>query len=74
MVSMRYHKVRSVTKLEAMLIIRYQKSSLNECVVIEHFGEWFDICAMTDKEVADFVMDLGRKRAAEVAAGRLAPH
>ena len=71
---MRYHKATAITEPEADFIIKHQTSSLNECVVIEHFGQWFDIRRMTEKEVEDFIYDLGRARNADVAAGLVTPH
>lgn len=71
---MRYHKAKSITKAVAAFIIRHQTGSLNQCVVIEHFGQWFDVRCMTDNEVAAFIDDLRRARHVEVAAGLLAPH
>lgn len=71
---MRYHKAALIREPEAQLIIRHRSDSLNTCVVIEHFGQWFDIRRMTEKEVEAFVDDLGRARSAEVVAGLITPH
>jgi hypothetical protein len=71
---MRYHKAASISWVEADFIIKHQSSSLNECVVIEHFGEWFDIRRMTEKEVGEFVDNLGRARHIDMTAGILTPH
>lgn len=72
--AMRYHKARAVPKPVAAFIIRHQTTSLNACVVIEHFGRWFDVRSMTNKEVAAFIDDLLRERSADIAAGLLVPH
>ena len=71
---MRYHKAAEITELEADFIIKHQSTSLNTCVVIEHFGHWFDIRRMTEKEVDTFVEDLGRARTADARAGIITPH
>jgi hypothetical protein len=71
---MRYHKVTAITEAEADFIIKTPSSSLNECVVIEHFGKWYDVRRMTDKELTDFCDDLNRSRLAELRAGLLNPH
>ncbi|MFA5952956.1 MAG: hypothetical protein WC807_22095 [Hyphomicrobium sp.] len=71
---MRYHKAAVISEPEARYIIKHQCDSLNACVVIEHFGQWFDIRRMTEKEVEAFVDDLGWQRSAEVAAGLITPH
>jgi len=71
---MRFHKAKPIKKYEAEFIIGHSTTSLNECVVIEHFGQWFDVRRMTATEVEDFVADINRSREADVAAGLLAPH
>lgn len=71
---MRYHKVTPLTEIEARSIINCQTTSLNECVVIEHFGQWFDVRRMTEQELEDFVFDLRRARSADLAAGLITPH
>lgn len=71
---MRYHKATPITAPEARYIIEHRTSSLNECVVIEHFGEWFDVRSMTEQELEDFIADLGRARSADLLAGLTAPN
>ena len=71
---MRYHKAAKITELEADFLIKHRSASLNACVVIEHFGQWFDIRRMTEKEVETFVEDLGRTRSADEKAGLITPH
>ena len=71
---MRYHKVTSITEAEAGFIIKTPSLSLNECVVIEHFGKWYDVRRMTDTELTDFCDDLHRSRLEELRAGLLNPH
>ena len=71
---MRFHKAIAVNEPEARYIIDHKTSSLNECVVIEHFGEWFDVRRMTEEEVRVFLEDLNRARGDEVTAGLNTPH
>lgn len=74
---MRYHKVTAITEAEADFIIKAPSApsaSLNECLVIEHFGRWFDVRRMTEKELTAFCDDLHRERLAELTAGLLRPH
>jgi hypothetical protein len=65
---MRYHKITLITEPEADFIIKTCRSSLNECVVLNHSGKWYDTRRMTEKELADFVNDLVRAELAEEAA------
>jgi hypothetical protein len=71
---MRYHKAISISRPEADSIIGKPTTSLNECVVVEDFGNWYDVRRMTEDELADFVDHLHRARIADVAAGLLTPH
>jgi hypothetical protein len=71
---MRYHKAILITRPEADFIIRTCGSSLNECVVLNHSGKWYDTRRMTEKELADFVDDLKRADLANEAAGGVTPH
>jgi hypothetical protein len=71
---MRYHKATQITQPEARYIMEHKTSSLNECVVIEHFGQWFDVRGMTEQELEDFIADLVRARNADVLAGLIDPH
>jgi hypothetical protein len=71
---MRYHKVTAITEAEADVLIKTPSSSLNECVVIEHFGKWYDVRRMTGEELTEFCDDLHRARLADLTAGLLRPH
>jgi len=71
---MRYHKATRITRPEADFIIRTPTPSLNECVVVEVSGTWYDVRRLTENELADFVDTLQRAHDADVAAGVLAPH
>ena len=71
---MRYHKVTTISEAEADFIIKTPSTSLNECLVIEHFGKWYDVRRMTESELSDFCDDLHRARLAELTAGLLRPH
>lgn len=71
---MRYHKAAEISQLEARYIIQHFKDSLNDCVVIEYYGRWFDIRKMTGLEFDAFINDLGRSRLADETAGLIIPH
>jgi hypothetical protein len=72
--AMRYHKAVRITQPEADFIISGPTTSLNECVVVEDGGDWYDVRRMTEQELADFVDGLQRTRLAAVAAGSVTPH
>jgi len=71
---MRYHKAVSITRPEADFLISTPSESLNECVVVEDDGRWYDVRRMTERELTDFVDALHRARLANVEAGSNAPH
>ena len=51
---MRYHKAIKVSRPEADFIIQKGISpSLNDHVVISHLDTWYDVRALTDKEVGE---------------------
>jgi len=72
--AMRYHKAVRITRPEADFIISGPTTSLNECVVVEDDGDWYDVRRMTESELADFVDTLQRARVAAVVAGSVTPH
>jgi hypothetical protein len=71
---MRYHKAVPISRPEADFIISSPTSSLNECVVIEDDGDWYDVRRMTECELTDFIETLQRARLSALAAGSMAPH
>lgn len=71
---MRFHKAIAISEPEARYIIEHETSSLNECVIIEHLGKWFDVRRMTEEELEMFLDDLNRAREDEVTAGLHTPH
>lgn len=72
---MRYHKAIKVSRPEADFIIQKSISpSLNDHVVISHLDTWYDVRALTDKELGEFVTDLLRAEMADVTAGCVNPH
>jgi hypothetical protein len=71
---MRYHKAVRITQPEADFIISGPTTSLNDCVVVEDEGDWYDVRAMTERELDDFVEGLQRARIAALAAGSVTPH
>ncbi len=72
--TMRYHKAVPITRPEADFIISGPTTSLNECVVVEDDGQWYDVRRMTERELTDFVDTLHRARLANIAAGSTTPH
>lgn len=71
---MRYHKATRITRPEADYIINTPTTSLNDCVVVEVDGVWYDVRRMTHREVTAFVDNLERERAVDVTAGVNTPH
>jgi hypothetical protein len=71
---MRYHKAVLITRPEAEYIIRNSTTSLNTCLVVESFDEWYDVRRMTETELDDFVASLHRDHLSGIAAGRITPH
>ncbi len=71
---MRFHKAIRINEPEARYLIGHPTSSLNECVVIEDHGKWFDVRRMTEQELEIFLDDLRRVSATELAAGLRTPH
>lgn len=71
---MRYHKAVPISRPEADFIISSPTSSLNECVVIEDDGDWYDVRRMTEYELTDFIEALQRARLSALAAGSMMPH
>jgi hypothetical protein len=71
---MRYHKAVPITRPEADFIISRPTTSLNDCVVVEDGGQWYDVRRMTERELTDFVDALHRARLADPAAGSNTPH
>lgn len=71
---MRYHKAVPISRPEADFIISSPTSSLNECVVIEDEGDWYDVRRMTEYELTDFIEALQRARLSALAAGSMMPH
>lgn len=71
---MRYHKVTSISSLDAICILDSAWLSLNPSPVVELFDRWFDIRRMTDSEVKNFIDDFMREIADAVHAGIIKPH
>lgn len=69
-----YRKARLVTEAEARYIISHATAASSEWVVVQHMDKWFDMRGMTTIEIADFLDELDRKWAAELAAGIVTPH
>ena len=66
---MRYHKATPICKVEADFIAETSLSSRNENVVICHGEQWYDVRALTEKELEEFVADLLRAQLDELRSG-----
>lgn len=71
---MLYHKAIRITRPEADYLIKTPTTSLNECVVIQDFGVWYDVRGMTQSELSDFVDCLHRAHLAKTAPGLALPN
>jgi hypothetical protein len=68
---MRYYKAIEISRPEADFIIK--KSSPSDVVVLSHSDKWYDVRALTGKEVDEFVADLVRADMANLRAGCVTP-
>ena len=71
---MRYHKAVAINKVEADFIAETSVSSRNENVVICHGEQWYDVRALSERELEEFVADLLRAQLEQLRSGLLAPH
>ena len=71
---MRFHKASKITAEAAKELIGTPTSSLNENVVISHNSDWYDVRAMTQRELDDFVNDLLGSERAALESGLITPH
>ena len=71
---MRYHKAVAINKVEADFIAETSVSSRNENVVICHGEQWYDVRALSERELEEFVADLLRAQLDQLRSGLLAPH
>ena len=71
---MRFHKARMISATDAAQLIGTPSSSLSDNVVISHNDDWYDVRAMTARELDDFVSDLLRAEAAALRSGQVDPH
>jgi hypothetical protein len=71
---MRYHKAVPILKVEADFLASTSARSRNANVVIRHGEQWYDVRALTEKELQEFVTDLLRVQLDEVRSGLIAPH
>ena len=71
---MRYHKAVAIHKVEADFIAETSLSSRNENVVICHGEQWYDVRALSERELEEFVADLLRAQLDELRSGLLVPH
>ncbi len=71
---MRYHKARKISKPEADYVIETAGSSRNALVVMSHHNAWYDVRALTEKELDEFFGDLLRAEIAAIRAGCITRH
>lgn len=71
---MRYHKAKKISKPEADYVIETADSSRNALVIMNHHNTWYDVRAMTEKELDEFFADLLRSDLANIRAGCITPH
>jgi hypothetical protein len=69
---MRYHKAIEISRPEADFIIK--TSSGNAVVVMSHSEKWYDVRALTGREIDEFAADLLRADMANLRAGCVTPH
>jgi len=50
---MRYYKAKEISKPEADYVIETADSSRDALVVISHHDTWYDVRALTEKELAN---------------------
>ena len=60
---MRYHKALRISGPEAAFLLESQDAASGRAMVVSCDGLWYDVRALTSKELEDFVDDLARKRA-----------
>jgi len=68
----RYHKAIEISRPEADFIIG--TSSGSDVVVMSFSDKWYDVRALTGREIDEFVADLLRADMANLRAGRVTPH
>ena len=71
---MRYHKAVAIHKVEADFIAETSQTSRNENVVICHGEQWYDVRALTERELEEFVADVLRAKLEELRSGLIVPH
>jgi hypothetical protein len=71
---MRYHKAVAIFKVEADFLASTANDSRNANVVICHAEQWYDVRALSEKELEEFITDLLRARLDELRFGLLTPH
>ena len=71
---MRYHKAVAILKVEADFLADTCVTSSNENVVICHDEQWYDVRALTEKELEEFIADLLRARLDDLRSGLQTPH
>lgn len=59
---MRFHKAIEITGPEAAALIQYKGGPGGRAAVVSFDGTWYDVRALSAKELESFIDDLGRLR------------
>lgn len=59
---MRFHKAIEITGPEAASLIENNRSAGGRAAVVSFDGTWYDVRALSAKELESFIDDLGRLR------------
>ena len=71
---MRYHKAIEISRPEADFIIGTTSSSRSDVVVMNHSDKWYDVRALTSREIDEFVTDLLRADMVNLEGGCVTLH
>jgi hypothetical protein len=59
---MRYHRAPLISGPEAAFLLERNNAGLGHAVVVSCDGQWYDVRALSSKELEEFTDDLARKR------------
>jgi hypothetical protein len=61
---MRYHRAPLISGPGAAFLLERNNAAFGHAVVVSFDGQWYDVRALSSKELDDFTDDLARKRLA----------
>jgi hypothetical protein len=64
---MRYHRAPLISGPEAAFLLEQNNAVLGHAVAVSCDGQWYDVRALSGKELQDFTDDLARKRLADMS-------